>query len=55
MRPARTGRSRALRLRQGVILLVGAIAIVLAIGGSPSEFYWTPLALGLMYLAGAVC
>lgn len=42
-----------MRLRQGVILLAGAIAIALAIGASPAGFYWTPLALGLVYLAGA--
>ncbi len=54
MRLARSRTSRSLRLRQGVILLVGAIVIVLAIGASPTGFYWTPLALGLVYLAGAV-
>lgn len=43
-----------MRLRQGAILLVGAIVIVLAIGSSPTGFYWTPLALGLVYLAGAL-
>ncbi len=43
-----------MRLRQGVILLLGAIVIVLAIGASPTGFYWTPLALGLVYLAGAL-
>ncbi len=43
-----------MRLRQGVILLVGAIVIVVAIGASPTGFYWTPLAVGLVYLAGAL-
>jgi len=43
-----------LRLRQGVILLVGASVIALAIGASPTGFYWTPLALGLVYLAAAL-
>lgn len=43
-----------MRLRQGVILLIGAIVIVLSIGSSPTGFYWTPLALGLVYLAGAL-
>ncbi len=28
--------------------------IVLVIGASPVGFYWTPLAVGLVYLAGAV-
>ena len=45
---------RALRIRQGVILIVGAIVIALAIGSSSSGFYWTPLSLGLIYLAGAL-
>jgi len=54
MRIASSGTRRSLRLRQGVILLVGAIVIVLAIGSSPTGFYWTPLALGLVYLAGAL-
>jgi hypothetical protein len=45
--------SRALRIRQGVILISGAVVIVLAIGGSHSGFYWTPLTLGLTYLVGA--
>ncbi|MGI8412068.1 MAG: hypothetical protein ACR2LV_04480 [Solirubrobacteraceae bacterium] len=49
-----THRPRSVRLRQGVILLAGAITIVLAIGASPSGFYWTPLSLGLIYLAAAV-
>lgn len=43
-----------MRFRQGVILLLGAIVIVLAIGSSATGFYWTPLALGLVYLAGAL-
>jgi len=37
-----------------VILLVGAIVIVLVIGASPTGFYWTPLSVGLVYLAGAL-
>ena len=46
--------SRSLRLRQGVILIAGAIVIVLAIGGSRAGFDWTPLSLGLIYLVGAL-
>lgn len=53
MRLPRSETSRSLRLRQGVILLVGAIVIVLTIGSSPTGFHWTPLAVGLVYLAGA--
>ncbi len=45
---------RALRLRQSAILLAGAVVIVVVIGGSHSGFYWTPLTLGLVYLAGAL-
>ncbi len=45
---------RFLRFRQAAILLTGAAAIVVLIGGSPSGFYWTPLTLGLVYLAGAL-
>jgi len=41
-------------MRQGTILLLGAIAIVLVIGPSPTGFYWTPLAIGLAYLAAAL-
>ena len=33
--------------------MIGAVVIVLAIGGSHSGFYWTPLSLGLTYLVGA--
>ncbi|MEO8968885.1 MAG: hypothetical protein ABI355_14720 [Solirubrobacteraceae bacterium] len=54
MRIPSSGTSRSLRVRQGVILLVGAIVIVLVIGASPTGFYRTPLALGLVYLAGAL-
>jgi hypothetical protein len=53
VRPPISTTSRALRIRQGVILIIGAIVIALAIGGSHSGFYWTPLSLGLIYLVGA--
>ena len=33
---------------------MGAIVIVVVVGGSGSGFYWTPLSLGLVYLAGAI-
>jgi hypothetical protein len=49
-----SGTSRALRLRQGAILIVGAIVVAVAIGNSSNGFYYTPLALGLTYLAGAL-
>jgi len=41
-------------MRQGTILLLGGLVIVLVIGASPTGFYWTPLAFGLVYLAGAL-
>lgn len=54
MRLSRSRTSSSLRLRQGIVLLVGAIVIALAIGASPTGFHWTPLALGLVYLAAAL-
>lgn len=54
MRLPRSATSRALRLRQGVILIGGAIAIAIVIGASPTGFYWTPLSIGLVYLAGSI-
>jgi len=49
-----SGRSPALRLRQGFVLLVGAIVFSLVVGSGPDTFYWTPLGIGLVYLASAV-
>ena len=54
VRPPMSATSRSLRFRQGAILIAGAIVILLAIGSSPTGFYWTPLSLGLTYLAGAL-
>jgi hypothetical protein len=54
MRLVSSGTSRSLRFRQGAILLAGAIVVAVAIGDSSSGFYYTPLALGLTYLAGAI-
>ncbi|MDQ3722328.1 MAG: hypothetical protein M3376_04515 [Actinomycetota bacterium] len=47
-------RSPALRLRQGFVLLAGAVVFSLIVGSSPDAFYWTPLGIGLVYLASAV-
>jgi len=45
----------SLRLRQGLILLAGALVFELLVGnGGGRDFYWTPLALGLAYLAAAL-
>ncbi len=49
-----SGRSPALRLRQGFVLLAGAIVFSLVVGSGPDTFYWTPLGIGLVYLASAV-
>ncbi len=49
----RSDRSATLRLRQGFVLLAGAIAFTLIVGSGPGSFYWTPLGIGLVYLAAA--
>ncbi len=41
------------RLRQGLILLAGAIVFVLVVGAGPRRFYLVPLGIGLVYLASA--
>jgi len=43
----------AVRLRQGLALLGGAVAIELLLGLGPLDFFWTPLLVGLAYLAAA--
>jgi len=42
------------RLRQGLVLLAGAIVFILVVGNGPNTFYSTPLGIGLVYLAAAV-
>lgn len=42
------------RLRQGLVLLAGAVVFVLVVGPGPDRFYLTPLGLGLVYLASAI-
>lgn len=42
-----------LRIRQGIILLAGALALVLLVAGGTLDFFWTPLIIGLTYLAAA--
>jgi hypothetical protein len=46
-------RTPELRVRQGLALLAGGVLIVALLGTDPSDFYWTPLAVGLAYLAAA--
>jgi hypothetical protein len=47
-------KTRSLRVTQGVILLVGAIVIVVAIGASPTGVHPTPATVSLTYLAAAM-
>lgn len=42
------------RLRQGLVLLAGAIVFLLVVGTGPDTFYSTPLGIGLVYLAAAI-
>ena len=42
-----------MRLRQGLVLLLGAVLFALVVGPEPDRFYLTPLGLGLAYLAAA--
>lgn len=46
-------RPPALRLRQGLALLAGALLVAVLLGGDARDFYYTPLGLGLAYLAAA--
>lgn len=48
-----SSRPSALRLRQGMVLLVGSLVFALLVGAGPETFYWTPLGIGLVYLAAA--
>jgi len=42
-----------MRLRQGLVLLLGAVIFAIVVGPEPGRFYLTPLGLGLAYLAAA--
>jgi len=42
-----------MRLRQGLVLLLGAAVFAAVVGPEPDRFYLTPLGLGLAYLAAA--
>lgn len=48
-----SGRTADLRVRQGAVLLVGSIVFVLVVGEGPDTFYWSPLGIGLVYLAAS--
>lgn len=49
----RGGKPGAIRLRQGIVLLVGAVALYVLVRG-PLDFFWTPFIIGLTYLAAAL-
>jgi len=53
-RPPEPARPPAVRLRQGLVLLAGALVFGLVLGPFPDRFHLVPLGLGLVYLAAAV-
>jgi len=52
--PPEEHRPSELRLRQGLVLLAGAVVFTLLVGTGGDRFYLTPLGLGLVYLVAAV-
>jgi hypothetical protein len=44
---------RAVRLNRSVLLLAGAAFLIVMVAPDGDRFYWTPLALGLTFLAAA--
>ena len=46
-------KQRGVRLRQGLLLLAGGLALELLVAQGSLRFFWTPLILGLAYLAAA--
>ena len=46
-------RPASLRLRQGLVLLGGAVVLAAALGAEADRFYLVPLGVGLVYLAAA--
>ena len=51
---AEAGRPPAQRLRQGGVLLVGALVLLLVLGDDGRRFFFVPIGLGLVYLAAAL-
>lgn len=49
-----TVRTPSKRIVQGVLLLAGAVVLELLAGEERIRFYWTPLIIGLIYLAAAL-
>lgn len=44
---------KGIRIRQALLLLAGALALELLVAQGSLRFYWTPLILGIAYLAAA--
>lgn len=51
--PEPAAKPPTVRLRQGLALLGGAVVVELLLGVGPLDFFWTPLLVGLAYLAAA--
>ena len=51
--PLASTRTPSARLRQGLVLLLGAVVFAVVVGPEPGRFHLTPLGLGLAYLAAA--
>ncbi|MGH2948019.1 MAG: hypothetical protein ACRDPC_17500 [Solirubrobacteraceae bacterium] len=49
-----TGKPPGVRVAQAIMFLSGALALNLAVVPDGRRFYWTPLVVGLAYLAAAV-
>ena len=45
--------AKSVRIRQALLLLAGALALELLVTQGSLRFYWTPLILGITYLAAA--
>ncbi len=52
-KPMITDTAKSVRLRQALLLLAGALALELLVAHGSLRFYWTPLILGITYLAAA--
>lgn len=42
------------RVRRGLVLLLGGVLFGLVVGSDPANFSWTPLGVGLAYLAASI-
>jgi hypothetical protein len=46
-----TSKPPGVRLSQAILLLAGALFLVFIVAPDDERFYWTPLTIGLAYLA----